>query len=216
MEDQAEFIRWWEESVTPNRHSLAPEELEWVIEGAGRARYVFKLVRINRIQPNADLVMVKIPDSTPEIVSAYALSDEQALLAKVRYNRLIDVFLGITCFSLQSHLRTTVTDIGQIEIDEVYAGIDSHGRQFILPVQAKGGTDQLAVVQTKQDIAWCNEKFPALIVRAISTQFMTEQLIAMFELTVADDEVKIVDEKHYQLVTADQISPDLLRSYRNR
>ena len=45
---------------------------------------------------------------------------------------------------------------------------------------------------------------------------MTEQLIAMFELTVADDEVKIVDEKHYQLVTADQIPPDLLRSYRNR
>jgi len=121
-----------------------PEGMEWIIEGAGRARYLFKLVPVNRIVPNAELVAVKIPDATPEIIAAYALSDEQALLAKVRYNRLIDIFLGLATYSLQNHLRTTVRKIGQIEIDEIYVEIDRQGRQFVLPVQAKGGTDQLA------------------------------------------------------------------------
>ncbi len=106
--------------------------------------------------------------------------------------------------------------IEQIEIDEIYAGIDRQGRQYVLPVQAKGGIDQLSVVQTKQDIACCAEKFPNLICRAISTQFMSDNLIALFELTVENDEVKVVEERHYRLVTGDQISPDDLREYSQR
>jgi len=38
----------------------------------------------------------------------YALGDEQALLAKLRYNRLLDIFTGVVCYSLQNHLRTNV------------------------------------------------------------------------------------------------------------
>lgn len=33
------------------------------------------------------MVLVKVPDSTPGLIVKYALSDEQALLAKARYNR---------------------------------------------------------------------------------------------------------------------------------
>jgi len=193
-----------------------PKGMEWIIEGIGRSRYAFRLVRINRIVPNPELIKIKIPDSTPEIISAYALSDEQALLAKVRYNRLVDVFLGIASYSLQNHLRTTVAGIGQIEIDEIYVGVDRQGRQYVLPVQAKGGNDQLSVVQTKQDLACCAEKFPHLICRALSAQFMAADLIAMFELTTDGDEVRVVDEKHYRLVPADGISAEDLRSYARR
>jgi hypothetical protein len=194
------------------RDSAAPG-LEWIIEGAGRAHYRFKQVRMNRIVPREELVTIKIPDATPEIIAAYALSDEQALLAKVRYNRLIDVFLGISTFSLQNHLRTTVKNIGQIEIDEIYVGIDRHGRQFVVPVQAKGGTDKHGVVQTQQDILCCAEKFPHLICRAISAQFMSKGRIAMFELTVQDSEIKVVDEKHYQLVPRSDITTEDLQQY---
>jgi hypothetical protein len=117
--------------------------MEWTIELAGRGRYRFVLGAINRIVPRPDLVAIKIPDATPGIIASYALSDEQALLAKVRYNRLIDVFLGIASYSLQNHIRTTVKGIGQIEIDEVYVGVSRTGQQFVVPVQAKGGSDQL-------------------------------------------------------------------------
>lgn len=193
-----------------------PEGMEWVIEGKGRSRYAFKLVRINRIVPNQNLVAVKIPDATPELISAYALSDEQALLAKVRYNRLVDIFLGLTTYSLQNHLRTTVDGIGQIEIDELYVGIDKFGCQFILPVQAKGGADQLAAIQTKQDLACCKEKFTNLVCRPISAQFMADNLIALFELVLDGDDLKVVEEKHYRLVPSDQITDADLEMYKNR
>jgi hypothetical protein len=200
-------------------HSIidtAPDGFEWVIEGAGPARYRFNLVRLNRIIPREELLAIKIPDATPEIIAAYALSDEQALLAKVRYNRLIDVFLGITTYSLQNHLRTTVKKIGQIEIDEIYVGIDRYGRHFVVPVQAKGGSDKHGVVQTQQDIMCCSEKFPNLICRAISAQFMSDERIAMFELAVQESDIKVVDEKHYQLVPASNISLEDLQNYASR
>ena len=193
-----------------------PHGYAWIIEGIGHARYAFRLSRITRIVPNADLVTIKIPDATPEIVVGYALSDEQALLAKVRYNRLIDIFLGMATYSLQNHLRTTVTKMGQIEIDEVYVGVDRSGRQFVIPVQAKGGSDQISVVQTKQDIACCAEKFARAICRPISAQFIENDLIALFELTTENDEVKVVDEKHYRLVPADKISESDLVDYGKR
>jgi len=194
----------------------AGKDLEWIIEAAGRAKYRFKQVKFNRIVPREELVTIKVPDSTPEIIGAYTLNDEQALLAKIRYSRLIDLFLGVTAYSLQNHLRTTVEGHGQIEIDEIYVALDRHGRQFIIPVQAKGGSDQLGIVQTQQDIACCREKFPGLICRAISAQFMSDQRIALFELTVEDSELKIVDERHYKLVASSEITASDLASYSMR
>jgi hypothetical protein len=199
--------------LPPEIVETAPAGMEWLIELAGRARYRFKLATINRIIPRADLIAIKIPDATPEIIATYALNDEQALLAKVRYNRLIDIFLGIASYSLQNHLRTTVKGIGQIEVDEVYVGVNRNGQQFVIPVQAKGGTDHLGVTQAKQDIICCLEKFPQLACRAISAQFMADDVIALFELTLIDDEVKILEEKHYRLVPADKIGAEDLRLY---
>lgn len=193
-----------------------PPGMEWIIEGAGRAKYVLRLVKISRILPNSNLVAIKIPDATPEIIGAYSLSDEQALLAKVRYNRLLDVFLGITVYSLQNHLRTSVTGLGQVEIDEIYVGVDRHGCQYVVPVQAKGGADQLSVVQTQQDLRCCQEKFAGLVCRAISAQFITDNLIAIFELDLDEGEVRVVEERHYRLVPAVEISQENLESYRKR
>ena len=193
-----------------------PSGFEWTIEGLGRARYAFRLARVSRIQPNPNLVTIKVPDATPEIIAAYALSDEQALLAVVRYNRLIDVFLGISSYSLQSRLRTSVKGIGQIEIDEVYVGVDRCGRQFVVPVQAKGGRDKIGVIQAKQDIACCAAKFPGLVCRAVSAQFVEKNLIALFELADEEGTIRIADEAHYRLVAASEISPADLASYRHR
>ena len=193
--------------------STQPEGFEWIIEGAGKARYRFRLSRINRIEPRADLAEIKLPDSTPEIIAAHALSDEQALLAKTRYNRLVDTFLGVTAHSLQNHLRTTVSGIGQIEVDEVYLAVDKFGRQFVVPVQAKGGHDKHGVIQTLQDIAWCHKALPALVCRPVSVQFITTDKIAMFELTEENGAVKVVEERHYRLVPAKKITRRDLEQY---
>lgn len=192
-----------------------PEDLEWVIEGAGRARYRFRLVRVTRIVPSETLITIAIPDATPELIRAYALDDEQALLAIVRYNRLIDTFLGLTTYSLQNHLRTTVSGVGQIEIDELYIGLDKHGCHYVIPVQAKGGKDQIGVVQIGQDLAFAAEKFSDMRCRPIAAQFMPGKVIALFELTLDDGQVKVVEERHYKLVPASDIDPKAIRDYRN-
>jgi hypothetical protein len=193
---------------------IQPQGMEWIIEGIGRARYKFRLVPVNRIVPNPQIRAIKVPDATPEIIAAYRLNDEQALLAKVRYNRLIDIFLGVTAYSLQNHLRTTARGVGQIEIDEIYVALDREGVQYVIPVQAKGGKDQLSVVQTKQDLACCAEKFPALVCRSVSAKFMDNGNIAMFELAVEAERVVIVEEKHYRLVPSSEIGADDLQAYR--
>ena len=145
--------------------------------------------------------MIDIPDATPEIIRAYAQSDEQALLAIIRYNRLIDIFLGITTYSLQNHLRTTVEGVGQIEIDELYVGLDTQGNHYIIPVQAKAGRDRIGGVQITQDIQFAQQKFPHLECRAIAVQFVEneDEVVALFELTLQGSELRVVEERHYQL-----------------
>jgi hypothetical protein len=197
------------ESIT----RTAKPGMVWIIKGAGMGRYLFKQARMSRIDPDEAMLPIKVPNATPEILLANAFDDEQALLAKVRYNRLIDLFLGISAHSLQNHLRTTVKRIGQIEIDELYVGLNRRGSQFIVPVQAKVGKDQHGVVQTEQDILFCQERFSDLICRPVSVHALSGNRIAMFELALSNDEVRVIDQKHYTLVPASDISTDDLRRY---
>ena len=198
----------------------APEGKEWLIAARGRSTYAFELRRAVRIVPDEMLVATKILDATPGVVDRYAFDDEQALLAKLRYNRLVDVFTGVTCYSLQNHLRTTVKGIGQVETDELYVGVDKRGAHHVFPVQAKGGNDEIGVVQIEQDLALGAEKYPDLVCRPIAAQFMAGDVIALFEFTVDEtdegDEVRKVDEAHYRLVVPSDLSREELERYRRR
>jgi hypothetical protein len=196
--------------------STQPSDRGWLILGDGDARYRFRLNKLTHIRPTNGLLVRKIPDATPEIIAGYALSDEQALLAKVRYNRLIDTFLGITAYSLQNHLRTKIPNYGQIEIDELYVGVDTRGAQYIVPVQAKGGSDILGAIQTIQDLTFCQteKRYANCIPRAVSAQFLADDTIALFETTFDGDEVSIMRERHYKLTESQEILPADLKLYR--
>lgn len=193
-----------------------PKDRGWLILGDGDARYRFRLNKLTHIRPTNGLLVRKIPDATPEIITRYALGDEQALLAKVRYNRLIDIFLGITAYSLQNHLRTKIPNYGQIEIDELYVGLDSRGAQYIVPVQAKGGKDILGAIQTIQDLTFCKteKRYTDCVPRAVSAQFLPDKSIALFEMTFDGDEVSIVRERHYKLTLEKEIGAADLKAYR--
>ncbi len=193
-----------------------PPDRAWLILGDGDARYRFRLNKLTHIRPTNGLLVRKIPDATPEIITGYALTDEQSLLAKVRYNRLIDIFLGIAAYSLQNHLRTKVPNYGQIEIDELYVGVDSRGAQYIVPVQAKGGTDILGAIQTIQDVTFCKteKRYRNCVPRAVSAQFLSDDTIALFETTFDGDEVSIVRERHYTLTSAESIGAEDLKRYK--
>jgi hypothetical protein len=196
--------------------STARKGKTWIIRPAGKARYRFALVPDKPISPNSALTLTKVPDSTPGVIEKYSLSDEQALLAKVRYNRLVDIFTGVACYSLQNHLRTTVSGMGQVETDEIYVGLDKKGVQYVFPVQAKGGKDKLSVVQIEQDMAMCSEKFPSLVCRPVGAQFMPNEVIALFEFENGDPGVAVAAEKHYKLVPPEEVTEEDLRAYQQR
>ncbi|MGN6254930.1 MAG: endonuclease [Solirubrobacterales bacterium] len=198
----------------------APDGMQWVIRLAGRGKYAFEPVKQAWFRPNLSLGVTKVPDATPALISRYALSDEQALLAVLRYNRLVDVFSGVTCYSLQSHLRTTVPAIGQIETDEIYLGVDVRGAHYLFPVQAKGGTDYLGVVQIEQDFALARKpEFENLIPRCIGAQFVDEDdeetpRVVLFEFEEdSDGEIVLARERHYRLVPEKDITSKDLETY---
>jgi hypothetical protein len=194
----------------------APEGFQWLIRPKGKALYSFSLAPKLDILPNPLIADTLIPDSTPGLVEKYALSDEQALLAKLRYNRIVDIATGITCYSIQNHLRTFVAGMGQVETDELYVGVDKQGRHYVFPVQTKRGKDRLNVIQLEQDFALCANKFPNLICHSIAAQFMDEGRIAIFQFQNSADGPKLSSEMHYKLVSPSEVTPEILATYRER
>jgi hypothetical protein len=137
-------------------------------------------------------------------------------LAIVRYNRLIDIFTGVTSYSLQNHLRTSVAGIGQIEVDELYVGVNTKGVHFVIPVQAKGRSDRLGIIQVWQDVSYCHAQFPQLVVRPIGVQFLPDGAVAMLELVVDGEDVRVVEERHYRLASREELTDAELAAARLR
>lgn len=201
--------------------NTAPDNTEWIIVGTGIATYQFRLASPGKIHPAPNRYPIKVPDATPEIVRKYAPgTDEQALLTRVRYNRLVDLFSGLTCYSIQNHLRTTVTNIGQIEVDEIYIGINKRGTHFVLPCQAKSPGDRFGIAQVMQDMALCEERYPNAICRPIALQFTGESDVAILELTISETgetlDFSVVAEKHYKLVPRTEISDEELATLKKQ
>lgn len=127
----------------------APKDHVWIISGAGKGKYRATALPAGEAHVTADksIIPIKVPDSTPGIIALYAKKDEQALLAQIRYNRLLDIYTGIACYSLQNHYRTSLQGWGQVEVDELYVGLDKNGVHYLFPVEAKSIGQKLGKVQ---------------------------------------------------------------------
>jgi hypothetical protein len=90
-----------------------------------------------------------------------------------------------------------VPGLGQVETDEVYIGLDKRGAHYVIPVQAKGGSDKLSTVQIGQDFALCAHLFPDMIALPVAAQFMADDLIALFAFELQNGHPAISTEKHY-------------------
>jgi hypothetical protein len=187
----------------------------WMIEGRGKGLYAFvKLLDSPVVKIQSDLVTIRLPDATPEIVLQYAGGDEQGVLAKLRYNRLLDIFLGITCYHLQGHWRTTVGKKGQIEMDDLYVGLNTEGQQFVIPIEAKSANDHLAKTQIVQLVNFAIERYPKLILRPVGIQEMKDDSLVLVEFTAGahPDKIKIKHIRRYSLVPFDDVPLEELQS----
>jgi len=194
---------------TYRSRSDLPEKIlktgNWIIEPRGKGKYAF--VRINKspfITIQEGLSEIEILNSLPEIVEEYSAEDEQGLLSSIRYNRLIDIFSKVTCFPLQSHIRTTIKNKGQIEIDEIYVGIDREGKKYIFPLEAKSPQerDKLGWVQITSMVEFAKQNFPDLICRPICAKPIDRNRIYLIEFknTTEINENGIKEIRLYHLV----------------
>lgn len=87
---------------------------------------------------------------------------------------------------------------------------------YIIPVQAKGHGDDLGIVQIEQDFGLAASKFPSLKCKSVAAQFMNNGAIALFEMELNGEQIAIASEKHYRLVSSDQLSEDELATYASR
>lgn len=181
----------------------------WVIEARGRGVYAFRrLSRSPYIDIPEDLDTISILDATPEVILRYGSTDEQGLLTKVRYNRLVDTFLGVTAYHLQSHVRAYIPNSGQVEIDDLYFGVDTNGRQYVIPIEAKTADEPLGVIQvvSLNDFGW--EVYPELILRSIAVKSWHDGTIFFIEFNNSRDsnEIKVVTYKRYRLIRDKQLA----------
>jgi hypothetical protein len=177
----------------------------WIIKQKGKGKLAFiKTKREPFVQIQAGLAVTEIPNALPEIVEKYTASDEQGLLSAIRYNRLIDVFTELTCFHLQSHIRTTIQSEGQVEIDDLYVGLDQDGREYILPLEAKSDNprDSLGWFQVANLVRYAHQNFPKLKCRPICAKPIDRNTVHLLEFEDDPDynTVSIKNIKLYKLV----------------
>lgn len=175
----------------------------WIIASRGSGRYAFTNIQgKSQIIVPPELKSFPIPYAVPDIVAAHLPRDEQGLLTIARYNRILDVFTGLACFHLQSHVRTQIKGHGQVEIDELYVGVDKDGRGFVLPVEGKEEGESLGIDKAVSLTLFAKSKYPDLVCRpvAIIREGENQMACVEFEPSTEIEKVSVVEMRRYVLV----------------
>jgi len=178
----------------------------WAIEPAGRGAYAFRLLQ-NAPHfdiPFSDYAPVDIYNAIPEVVEGLLRQDEQSLLTLVLYNRLVDIFMGLTCFHIQNHYRSFVADMGEVELDALYVGVDKNGTLFVIPVEAKSRaeSEMIGRVQIAQMAKLVRQDFAELRRRILAVKVLADGTIAMVEFDdhAEPDDLGIVSVSRFRLI----------------
>jgi len=178
----------------------------WCIEPAGKGSFVFRRLK-NPPQfslPFKDLAPVELLDAIPEVVRRLLREDEQALLTCVLYNRLVDIFTGLTCFHIQNHYRAFVEETGQVELDALYVGVAKSGTMAIIPIEAKsaGEHEHVGRVQLAHMALLVRQDFPNYAHRLLAIKQLGDGTIGIAEFSdrTDPDEVQILGLSRFRLV----------------
>ena len=197
-----------------SRTKLPEEILEkgfHVLRAIGRGRYQFEKASSGIIE-----VPVKEPvpaiDQTPMPVrrllpETMAEMDEQALLSIVGYCSLLDHFTGMKIYRLRSHVRKSVPNIGQAELDAIDVGIAAgeDDMPVIFPIEAKAVSDELNRVQIFNMIQYAAHYYPGLKVRPLALKVDYQSVVHFMEFNLAarPGELRIIRSESYTINTSE-------------
>lgn len=175
----------------------APNDKEWIIRQNGFGLYQIALIK--KVDLNlTEMEPIYIHDRTPKIVKETVINNEQSMLAICRYNKILEKFVGEGVHLVQSHLRTNIKGLGQIEIDELFV---SHDGKTIFPVQAKNDKEKLNTPQTIQDIMLCEVYYPQMVCRPVIVKQISPTELVFIEMgQTTNGEIFIKTEKRFKFI----------------
>lgn len=98
-----------------------------VLRGIGRGRYVLEIggeavvhLPEHDVFDHNDMTPLPVRRLLPENLAEL---DEQGLLTMVSYCKLLDHFTGLSVYRLRLHVRKSVPNVGQAELDEIDVGV---------------------------------------------------------------------------------------------
>lgn len=169
-----------------------PEEIRkagfYIIRQIGRGKYRME---------KAEGIIIDIDDN-PEVIDALdhtplpvrrllpeRLSevDEQGLLTIINYSKLIDHFTGLTVYRLRNHVRKSVMDVGQAEVDEVDVGVAISDDEvpIVFPIEAKAVDDAINRVQISTQVQFARQYFPGHTIRPLAVKVDDDDLVHCLE-----------------------------------
>lgn len=197
-----------------SRTKLPPEILEkgfHILRAVGRGRYQFEKASSSIIETPVNELIATI-DQTPMPVrrllpETMAEMDEQALLSIVGYCCLLDHFTGMKIYRLRSHVRKSVPNIGQAELDAIDVGIAAGEDDVpvIFPIEAKAVSDELNRVQIFNMIQYAAHYYPGLKVRPLALKVDYQSAVHFMEFNVATrpGELRIIRSASYAINTSE-------------
>ena len=183
----------------------------WAIAPAGHGTYAFQqLANPPHFEiPFGDYTPIDIYNAIPEVVEGLLRQDEQSLLTRILYNRLVDIFTGLACFHIQNHYRSSVSGLGEVELDALYVGVDKAGDLFVLPIEAKSQAENELIgrIQISQMVRLVRQDFGDLHRRILAVKALSDGTIAMIEFSDHDepDSIGIVSVSRFSMIRRDRV-----------
>ena len=100
---------------------------------------------------------------------------------------MVDTFVGLTAYQLQGHFRTTVQGLGQVEIDDLYLGVDEDGNWAAIPIEGKVGDERLGIIQIRALSLFAKDQFPGLRVRPLGIKLLNDRSLLFVEFNDQTD-----------------------------
>jgi hypothetical protein len=178
-----------------------------ILRGIGRGRYVLEVggeatvhLPDHDILDTNDLTPLPVRRLLPEDLADL---DEQGLLTMIGYSKLLDHFTGLTVYRLRSHVRKSVPNIGQAELDEIDVGIALRDDDVpvVFPIEAKATDEVINRVQVATAVAYCLTYFPGHEIRPIVVKLAYDGVIHFLEFrpTTSLSGLRIINSVGYRL-----------------
>lgn len=192
-----------------------------ILRGVGRGRYALEVggeavvhLPEHEILDHNDQTPLPVRRLLPEDLADL---DEQGLLTMVSYCKLLDHFTGLTVYRLRSHVRKSVPNVGQAEMDEIDVGVALRDDDVpvVFPIEAKAADEVVNRVQIATAVSYCQTYFPGHQIRPIVVKLTYDGVMHFLEFraTTALAGLRAVNSCGYRL-NASKKQLELIRQTR--